>query len=328
MSIKIIKPAVMSTLVSDGREGFRSLGIGPSGAMDYFAMKTANFLVGNDSEAVLEAGYSSAEILFQEDSLISITGKGYNAFVNDEEIALWRSFKVRSGSVLKLKKRPEGTWLYLAVNGGWKARKWLNSFTTNLSAKAGGFDGKKLEKEAIVEMNERKAITGDHGSLPWGISASELEEVYRASNVIRCVSSVETDLMSLSSKEKFVSNEFTVTSQSDRMGYRMQGEPLSLGDKTELLSSPVDFGTVQLLPDGNLIVLMADHQTTGGYPRIASVIKADLPNLSQLIPGEKIKFKIISFQEAEALLISREGKLEDLKRSCHSRITKYFHNDH
>jgi len=241
---------------------------------------------------------------------------------------LWRPFKVRSGSVLKLKKRPEGTWVYLAVNGGWKAQKWLNSFTTNLNAKAGGLDGKKLEKETIVEMNERKAITGDYGSLPWGISASELEEVYGASTVIRCTSSVENDLMSPSSKEKLASNEFAVTSQSNRMGYRLAGDALSLVEKIELISSPVDFGTVQLLPDGNIIVLMADHQTTGGYPRIASVSKADLSKFSQLMPGEKIKFKMISFREAETLVISREGKLEDIKRSCHSRITKYFHNDH
>src|SRR5437660_1120674 len=131
MSIKILKPAVMTTLVSDGREGFRNLGIGPGGAMDYVAMKTSNFLTGSDEEAVLEMGYSSAEILFCNNGLISITGMGFEAFVNDQVVELWRPIQVRSDSILKLKKKPTGAWAYLAVRGGWRAQKWLKSFTTN-----------------------------------------------------------------------------------------------------------------------------------------------------------------------------------------------------
>lgn len=324
MSIKILKPAVAITLVSDGREGFRSWGIAPGGAMDYFAMKTANFLVGNDQEAVLEIGYSSAEILFNADCLISVTGKGFDAFVNDEAVASWKPFKIKRDSILKLKKSPRGAWAYLATQGGWRAQKWLNSFTTNTYAKAGGFDGRMLRKEDILEMNERRTSAGNAGLLPWGISTKELDEVYSPPNVVKCIPSAEIDLMSDSSKQKFGSTEFTITSQSNRMGYRLTSEPLSLHEKTELVSSPVDFGTVQLLPDGNLIVLMADHQTTGGYPRIASVIKKDLSKLSQAMPGEKLKFKMISFQEAEAALISKEQQLDELRRSCHTRIQSYF----
>jgi len=317
----------MATLVSEGRQGFRNLGIGPGGAMDYFAMKASNFLVGNDREAVLEMGYSSSEFLFQNDSLIAITGRGFDAFVNNEPLTLWKPVHIKNNSILKLKKKSSAAWAYLAVKGGWRAQKWLNSFTTNSFAKSGGFNGRILVKEDILEMNEGKTMAGGAGALPWGISAKELDEVYSSSHAIRCISSVETDLLSSSSKEKFVSTEFTVTSQSNRMGYRLTGERLLLYQKIELVSSPVDFGTVQLLPDGNLIVLMADHQTTGGYPRIASVIKADLSKLSQLMPGEKINFKMISFREAETALISREQKLDELKRSCHTRIEKYFLND-
>src|SRR5258708_38298470 len=108
------------------------------------------------------------------------------------------------------------------------------------------------------------------------------------------------------------------------MGCRMHGPSLSLSERIELVSSPVDFGTVQLLPDGNLIALMADHQTTGGYPRIASVIKAHLPKLAQVMPGEKVNFKMISLEEAERELLSSERKLSELKESCHERFKKYF----
>lgn len=314
----------MTTLVSDGRVGFRSLGIGPSGAMDSFAMKTANFLVGNDWEAVLEIGYSSSEFFFNSNRLVSLTGSGFEASVNDDSVAFWKPFKIKSNSTLKLRKKLGGTWAYLSVHGGWKAQTWLGSVTTNLSAKAGGFSGRILQRGDVVEANNTQIRSDEDGALTWGISGTELSEVYLPAKVVRCIPSVETDLMSVSSKQKFESTEFIITSQSNRMGYRMKGEPLSLREKTELVSSPVDFGTVQLLPDGNLIVLMADHQTTGGYPRIASVIKADLPKLSQIGPGERVNFKIISFEEAEADLISRRKKMDELRRSCHARIEKYL----
>ncbi|HTH55377.1 MAG TPA: biotin-dependent carboxyltransferase family protein [Cyclobacteriaceae bacterium] len=324
MSIKIVKPAVVTTLVSDGREGFRSLGIGPGGAMDYFAMKTANFLVGNDREAVLEMGYSSVEILFHEGGLISITGKGFDAFVNDEVATMWRPFKIKPNARLIFKKKSKGAWIYLAIHGGWKAQEWLHSFTTNLHAETGGFNGRTLQKGDILERNKTEVIATDERSMPWGISTNELSEVYSSPDIIRCISSAETDLMHGTSKEKFVSSGFTLTSQCNRMGYRLTGDPLFLGEKVELVSSPVDFGTVQLLPDGNPIVLMADHQTTGGYPRIASVVKADLCKLSQKMPGDKINFKMIPFQEAEEGLVSREQKLKEIKESCHLRIKKHF----
>jgi antagonist of KipI len=323
MSIKIIKPSIVSMLVSDGREGFRALGIGPNGAMDSFAMKAANFLVGNEQEAVIEIGYSSMEIQFSNDHLISITGRGFEVNVNDQSIPLWRPFKIKRESVLKLKKTSGGAWAYLAVRGGWESQKWLKSFTTNVNAKAGGFNGRVLQKDDVIESDESKNIS-EAGTLNWGISTIELNEVYAPANVIRCIPSIETELLSVLSKEKFNKTDFIITSQSNRMGYRLKGESLDLKERRELISSAVDFGTIQLLPDGNLIVLMADHQTTGGYPRIASVIKADLPKLSQQMPSEKINFTMTSFEQAEAALFSREQKLIELKKSCHMRMEKYF----
>lgn len=324
MSIKILRPAVLTTLVSDGRVGSRSLGIGPGGPMDFFAMKIANYLVGNDREAVLEIGHSSIELSIQKDSIVAITGKGFNAEVNDNPVLLWKPIKIKGDSTLKLKKISGGAWVYLSVHGGWASQSWLNSLTTNLSAKAGGYHGRILQKDDVVEMNNTKLSFDETKILSWGISTNELDKIYSQPGVIRCLRSVETELLSSESREKFESLEFAINSQSNRMGYRLQGEPISLAEKLEMVSSSVDFGTVQLLPDGNLIVLMADHQTTGGYPRIASVIKADLPKLAQLMPGEKVKFKMISLSEAETELLSREQSLNDLKESCHDRFEKYF----
>ena len=315
---------MLTTLVSDGREGFRSLGIGPSGAMDHFAMKIANYLVGNDHEAVMELGYSSVDILFHQGQVVCITGKGFSLQVDGENIPLWKPFKLKANSLLKLKKTSAGAWAYLAVNGGWNADTWLGSTTTNLSAVAGGYHGRPLQKNDVVEWIDGGIQIEETKVLPWGISINELNQIYSPANEIRCIPSVETEMLTLQSDEKFISEGFSVSSQSNRMGYRLQGPALSLKERIELISSPVDFGTIQLLPDGNLIVLMVDHQTTGGYPRIASVIKADLSKLAQLIPGEKVNFKMISLEEAEMELFSREQKLRELKKSCLARFNEHF----
>ncbi len=324
MSIKILKPVMLTTLVSDGREGFRSLGIGPGGAMDNFAMRVANYLVGNEHTAVIELGYSSAEILFQQDQLACVTGKGFTLLADEQEVSLWKPFKLKANAVLKIIKSAPGAWAYLSVHGGWKAETWLGSTTTNLSAGAGGFYGKALQKNDVVEWNGNKFQINETKVLPWGISINELNDVYSPASEIRCMPSIETDLLSPQSKGKFISDEFIISSQSNRMGYRLKGSALSLSERIEMISSPVDFGTIQLLPDGNLIVLMADHQTTGGYPRIASVIKADQPKLSQLLPGDKVNFKMITSKEAEVEFLSREQKIKELKRNCITRFNDYF----
>lgn len=315
---------MLTTLVGDKREGFRSFGIGPGGAMDHFAMQAANYLVGNDRESVLELGFSAAEIQVHNGCLACVTGKGFSIHVDNEVFPLWKPFKVRGGSILKLMKTLPGAWAYLAVHGGWKAQEWLGSPTTNLSAKAGGFNGKALQKNDVVESNKNEIRIEETKALSWGISTNELSDAYSSTGEVRCILSIETDLLSPASKDKFISEQFAVSSQSNRMGYRMQGPSISLSERIELISSPVDFGTIQLLPDGNLVILMADHQTTGGYPRIASVIKADLPKLAQGMPGEKIKFKMISLEEARAESLSREQKIAEIKKSCHDRFKKYF----
>jgi len=312
------------SLVSGGRTGFRSLGIGPGGAMDQFAMRTSNFLVGNDREAVIELGYSSAEILFRQDCVASVTGNGFFVEINEVVVPFWKPFKIKAGVVLKLKKNSAGAWTYLAVHGGWEAQEWLGSLTTNLSAGAGGFNGKALQKNDEVNIDKAEVQIDEIKILPWGISTIELNGVYSSVKEVRCIASVETNLLSQEAKEKITSQEFVVSNKSNRMGYRLHGPSLSLSEPMELISSPVDFGTIQLLPDGNLIVLMADHQTTGGYPRIASVIKADLPKLAQAMPGEKIRFKMISLTDAESEWRFLEQRLVELKRSCHLQFRNHF----
>jgi antagonist of KipI len=268
--------------------------------------------------------FPAPELLFRKDEFVSITGQGCQAYVNDNIFSPWKPLLVKEGAILRFEKTETGSRAYLAVHGGWKAQEWLGSFTTHLGVKAGGLLGRTLQKGDTLEVNGLFQQVNETKTLPWGISKNELDKIYLPLNEIRIAASVETDLLSEESKERLLTVEFKITNQSSRMGYRLEGEKLILNRSIELVSSPVDFGTIQLLPDGNLIILMADHQTIGGYPRIASVIKPDLPKLAQKSANDKIKFRLISLNEAESELQSREKLLEELKQACLTQYKNYF----
>lgn len=325
MSIKIIKPGVLTTLQDGGRFGLRSIGIGPGGAMDLFAMKVSNFMVGNNEDAaVIEMNFPGPEIQFQQDALVSLTGADLSAAVNDTAATLWKPFFIKKDDVLKFKQPIHGAKTYLAIKGGWQSEKWLGSYSTHLKLRAGGHLGRALQKEDIVFFKENDQPIIADKILNWHISLNETAKVYEPYHSIRCIAGIEWGLLDQTSKEKFTNEDFLISNQSDRMGYRLSGHPLSLQESTELISSAVDAGTIQFLPDGNLIVLMADHQTTGGYPRIASVIKADLPKLAQSTAGQSIAFKMVTIKEAEDALISMMQSLADIKAGCYRNYKKYF----
>jgi antagonist of KipI len=328
MSIEVIKPGLSSLLVGAPRIGFRDKGIGSSSAMDLFAMKVSNFLVGNsEQEAVLEIYHAPAEFIANQNLIISITGNRVEARLNDSGVSCWKPIHVKKNEGLKLRPIGSGGRIYIAVKGGWKATQWLGSFSTHSGVSAGGYFGRSLRKGDVLFANQM--MDDSHASdLSWGISSSEVRSVYSPIHEIRCIPSVETHLLSHQSKEEFVSNSFVLTAQCNRMGFRLEGKPMILANPIELVSSSVDEGTIQLLPDGMLIVLMADHQTTGGYPRIASVIKADLPRLAQHNPNEKIYFRMILLTQAEDLFLARRKQLHDIRKSCLYQLNKSNHEKH
>lgn len=323
MSIKILKQGVLTTLQDAGRTGYRSMGIGMGGAMDSFAAAVSNFLVGNgDTKAIMEINFPAPEILFQQDAVISLTGADFSAKVNDVLLNAWQPFFINAGSILKFSKPPIASKAYLAVAGGWKGERWLDSFSTHLKVEAGGYKGRAFKKEDIIEFETNNFLSTQDKLFNWSISGKELEKIYQPNNSFRCIRSAEWHWLDGTSKENFEQQDFVISNQSDRMGYRLTGEKLKLLESAELISSPVDVGTIQLLPDGNAIVLMADCQTTGGYPRIASVIKADIPKFSQLVPGQKINFSLVDIGEAEDAYMAMTRLLEELKEACHLNFNK------
>jgi antagonist of KipI len=325
MSLTIIKPGLLDTIQDLGRTGYSRLGINAGGVMDRYAAPVANMLVGNDTrEAVIEIHFPGAQVLFEQNTLISITGGDFGALINDEPIPLWHPIVVRKNAVLHFPKWQYGSRCYLAVHGGFCVNKWLNSYSTHLKAGAGGFQGRKLEKGDEVPFRETSIYFA--GLLKAGKELEVLKwhvdtgNTYTNPNEISILKGNEWDQLTAQSQEHMVEDNFTIHPFSDRMGYQLKGADLIREGNTELVSSGVSFGTIQLLPNGQLIVLMADHQTTGGYPRIAHVISAHLPKLAQLRPSDCIHFKITDIATAENLLIAQQQELNILQRACMERL--------
>lgn len=289
----IRKPGFLTTVQDLGRVGSRSLGINPNGVMDQTAMRLINTLLGNDeNEAVLEMHFPAAEIEFNVECSFAVGGAELTAILNENLLRSWSSFTALKGDVLRFAKPVSGTRAYLAVKNGFAIDEWLGSRSTNLVAASGGFEGRKLKPGDRIDLRKPAVVK------PQTIGPSMIPK-YSRFQTVRVVASGEFDLLTAISERAFLNDGFTVTKDSNRMGYRLSGPPLHLLHKKEMVSAAVTFGTIQLLPDGQLIVLMADHQTAGGYARIANVISADLPLLAQLGPNDGVSFHRVSIKEAE-----------------------------
>lgn len=303
MTILIRKPGILTTVQDLGRTGHRSLGINPNGVMDRTAARLANTLLGNDeNEAVIEMHFPAAEIEFDTECSFAIGGADFAAELNGTSVRNCTSFKTNKGDVLRFTKPVSGSRACLAVKNGFAMDEWLNSRSTNLVANVGGYDGRKLNAGDRIDLRDPRTVK------PHTIAPSIIPK-YSRFPTVRVIPSGEFELLTAISEREFLADGFNVTKDSNRMGYRLSGRPLHLLHKKELVSAAVAFGTIQLLPDGQLIVLMADHQTAGGYPRIANVISADLPLLAQLGPNDGVSFHLVPIEEAERLAAEFERDL-------------------
>ncbi|MEO7530613.1 MAG: biotin-dependent carboxyltransferase family protein, partial [Sediminibacterium sp.] len=312
MSLRIIKSGLLDTIQDAGRYGYQHLGINPGGVMDTIAMRVANMLVGNDlSEAVIEMHFPAAEIAFEETTLIALAGADLTAAVDEKEIPILHPVIIQKGAVLKFEKKQTSARIYLAVKGGIVCDDWLQSKSTNSKVKAGGYKGRALQKNDRIFFKEKKvhALQGIDNTadiFPWYAKVSELY----VSNIFRFIAGNEYWLLNEESKHALVKESFSISRENDRMGYRLSGVGLHLETKKEMISTAVTRGTMQLLPDGQMIILMADHQTTGGYPRVGHIISADISSLAQMQAGEKFSLHQVTLADAEEILSVQEMNLK------------------
>jgi antagonist of KipI len=325
MGVRVIKSGMADSLRDAGRYGFQHLGIPPGGAMDSIAMQVANLLVGNPAGAVvLEMHYPAPQLEFNSPTLMSLSGADFQATMDGVELPLNQPCLVSAGSVLKFVKPITGARCYLAVKGAFEADEWLGSKTTNEFAKRGGFQGRNLQKGDWLAFSKPFSYEVTASALmPW---TANVQKLYPQG---RCflIPGPEYDLLDKASKHSLIKEPFQIAMNSNRMGYRLQSAPMHLGAYKELLSSGVDFGTLQLLPNAQTILLMADHQTTAGYPRLGHVASVSLPTLAQLNAGDSICFQLIDMATAESMYGEQEKHLRQLKNACNFRLQEYLSND-
>lgn len=306
MAIEVMAPGALSSFQDLGRHGEQKHGIFVGGAMDEVSHRLANALVGNPpTRATLEITLMGPTLLFREQAVIALSGGDLDARLDGQPMSNDQAFKVAACSRLSFGTRRSGARAYLAVAGGYRLDNVLGSEGTALKAGFGGYHGRPLAKGDIVELSRHAiAVPKQASVINWPEGLHPL-----SAGPLRILPGRHWDWFDGESCAAFIDRPFRLLPQSSRMGYRLQGHALTRTTRREVISEPVRFGTVQVPPDGQPIVLMADRQTIGGYPRIAEVIDADIPRLAQLSPDDEIRFSLVDLDTAERLLRERDMAL-------------------
>lgn len=306
--LEILEAGGLATVQDGGRRGWQKFGVPVSGPMDWFAFRAANRLTGNPPDAAaLEIGFGDLSLRAHRDCVAAVTGAGFAVSTFAWTFPLWTSFVVRAGWTVNITKQGGGNWAYLAVTGGIETEPALGSRSTNLRAGL----GMKLESGGTLKFGKPARSLDELAARTF---LPEKRPAYSSSPVIEVIEGPQRDshFGSLSQFEAFLNGEYAISPSSDRMGYRLDGPSIALANDAELLSEGMAAGSVQVPANGQPIVMMADCPTTGGYPKIANVISADLPALAQVPFREgRIRFKMTTVEEAQVRYRAMMRDLDD-----------------
>ncbi|HHY20943.1 MAG TPA: biotin-dependent carboxyltransferase, partial [Bacilli bacterium] len=301
-TIIVEKGGLLTTIQDLGRFGSQQYGVVVGGVMDSFSSRVANILVGNDErEAVIEMTVIGAELKFLFDATIAVCGGGFIPMIDGKPCSMWKTIYVKEGETLHFKTTGIGVRTYIAVDGGFFAENILGSKSTYLRGGYGGYHGRSLKKGDVIACKQENWRVNRRLSL-----SPTMIPCYQTNEAIRVILGPDSDFFTSEGIDTFLTNQYTVSNEADRMGYRLQGEPITHSKSANILSDSVTFGTIQVPAEGLPIVMMADRQTTGGYPRIAHVITVDLPRLAQLKHGDDVYFTSVDLEEAQTLYRERE----------------------
>lgn len=316
MSFEVLKSGLLSTFQDLGRLQHQRWGIPVAGALDINAHRLANLLVGNRPQmATLEMNLFPPTLKVVQSCCIALTGAHVSPLVNDSKAPMHRPIVLRSGDVISFGPRLDGARAYMAVHGGFQLDSVLDSASTYLRSAIGGFDGRALKKGDVFQIH-KPLHNVDLDALAqelWDIKFSLKSSVIRKDvSRLRVIKSAQWDDFTPESRANLITQTFKVTPVSDRMGFRLEGPPLRLSQPRQMISESVVFGTIQVPVGGQAIILMADRQTTGGYPKIGYVASVDHPALAQMAPGDVFTFGLIDVAEAQMLDARRERAFADL----------------
>ena len=294
-TIKILDAGLLTTVQDLGRYGFQRYGVSASGVMDEYSAKIANKLVGNKvGEAVLETTLKGVQIEFLQNTAVAITGGNCDVTLNGTKIELWQSYLVNRGDILKMGICRSGLRNYLAFAGGIDVPIIMNSKSTNLKAKVGGFNGRKLMTGDVLSVGV--------GSLEAPLTLNKhYIPTYSKDIKVGVILGQQDDYFTEAGIKTFLNETYTVTQESDRMGIRLSsvsGATIEHKNGADIISDGITFGAIQVPGSGQPIVMMADRQTTGGYTKIGNVISSDLAKHAQATPGTKVKFVEYTLEQA------------------------------
>ena len=306
--LRVKKPGLLTTVQDLGRPNAIAAGVPPGGAMDRFAHRAANLLVANDEgAATLECTLSGPELVALHSCLVAVTGADFDPRVNGESVPMWTGMFLSREDVLTFAGRRQGGRAYIAVAGGIAADRWLGSMSTNLMTGRGGMHGRQLlAGDVVAAAGEARAPAVSGRQL-----GPQLRPDY-ANRTLRAIAGPHIRRLGAEGRKALFNAEFKVSRDADRMGYRLEGASLEAsGD--ELLSFGLAAGAVQVPHSGQPILLMADHQTAGGYPVVATVASAAMPVAAQLLPGDRLTFAEVSVEAALKLRAAQRAALDLLK---------------
>lgn len=311
--IEILDGGYFSSIQDLGRVGWGQYGLPRSGAMDEFALRAANRLSGNpDGSAGIEVGLGGIQFQALKNIQIAVCGWGLKVWVNGNEVGLWQSVSLRKGQMVRIDRIGSGIWGVVAIQGGIDVKPIMGSRSTSLVGSFGGWHGRLLKQGDCLPIGHEPKRSDQ--VLERILPESELTQYGRDELCLRVVVGPHLDLLGEEVNRQFFQQTYTVFPSSNRTGYRLQGEPITMELKGDMISFGMLQGAIQIPPGGEPIVMMADAPTSGGYPVIAVVIRADLPLLAQAEPlKSRIRFKPVSVKVAREAYIEMLKKLDNIQ---------------
>lgn len=317
-NIEIIQPGLLTTVQDNGRWGYQQYGMPVAGAMDIFSLEVANLLVGNHKhDAVLECTFLGPTIKFNTDEVISITGANMGPMINDRPIEMWKSIQVKADDILSFSGLKDGMRSYIAFSRKLNIEKIMNSYSTFLRGNLGGHEGGKLSAGQKISLVNSEPI--NQGSRLIDTFIPKLN----TDSKIRVILGPQDDYFLDESIETFLSSNYKITNESDRMGYRLTGPKIKHKDTADIISDGIVFGSIQVPGHGEPIIMMADRQTTGGYTKIATIITPDLSKVAQMGPGSEISFEEVSIEKGQEEYIKYTNKMKDIEESIKENMKDF-----
>ncbi len=313
MGIRILKAGMMTTVQDLGRTGYQSQGFPVAGVMDVRSFRIANLLLDNpENEAVLEFTLIGPTLEFTADTLIAITGGDFQPTINGEPAPMYTAIYINKGDVLKFGSARTGSRGYVAFSCYLQIPVVMGSRCTNMKSSIGGFKGRKLQDGDYINFRIKRRY------LRFFLSRSlDLDEFDQEEATLRVVMGPQDYMFSKQGIDTFLNSEYIVTSDFDRMGCRLEGPFISRKEDSDMISDGIAFGSIQVPAHGKPIILLSDRQTTGGYPKIATVASVDIPKIVQRKTDHKIHFKAITVQEAQRLYLEEMEELNEMRKKIH-----------